>query len=531
VIVMRVPFLFLALSLGLFLGAASLAVPPDPEFTAQADAYIEAKKLEFLDRIEASGRVPSAEDEAAAECRAMMWWKMAHPDGEQKLTLEALIAFRQAEILCGQRMRRATVLPTERQTPPATRADPTTGTGTNDLNDNVDDNDGTRQAHEDYMRWHPEEYEDATNERDYIDERLEWWWILGPGRDLHAAIENPVGITGPGAELSEEERAFNAAEAAEAERLRAEWRAANPNAPSAPPPATPDGPPDGYFVGDYRGDLIALPPPGYMRDPYRGNLVRDPDFGSVDPLDVERWRQARQPVVVGANDEVGSGARRRERATGAAGGMLRGALGLGGSSRRSRDDGPDVVRCRFNRREVSQFENANADTRVSMAGQRGRNGVQLFAEIERSADSGTFQAAVLQNQHGQLLEPSNVRICDLYGEGGLTVSWSNTSYRNGRQVSHESGGWSNPEFFSIPGLGSEGADQPGGMWRQLGFDNASHGARHVELSFDISAEQIRRDGAVLLLHLTRPGDDPVVTTPFVLMLEETSNGLEMGAIP
>ena len=53
----------------------------------------------------------------------------------------------------------------------------------------------------------------------------------------------------------------------------------------------------------------------------------------------------------------------------------------------------------------------------------------------------------------------------------------------------------------------------------------------VMLTFPVSADQLARDGAVLLVHVTRPDDDPVTTTPFSLMLEETPQGLILARCP
>ena len=522
------PLLIFACFLAMFLfapAAAALAalVPADPEFSAEMDAYIEAKKLEFLNRIDASGQVVTDAVEMAAWCRAVMWWKMANPDGEQRLTLAKLIHLRTLEVHCGQRMRRAPPLPSEQQSPPQTFFILEEERAILDVNagETESENNGFRQAHEDYLRWHPEEFETAESEDDYANKRLHWWWILGEGARLSALIENPVGVTGPGMELSEEERDFIAAEDAEQARARAEWRAAHPDAVEVDKPT---GPPEGYIYGEWRGGLV--------RDP---DYVPRPDSGSdpVEPVNPEQWRQVRQPILVGDNDDVGSGSRRREQATSAATGLLRNALGLGGgnSRNRRRDTGPQEIRCRLNRRDLVSFDNQAGDTSISMLGQRGGDQLTVYVGVDDSPGSGTFQAAMLQNQFGQLLAPSDVQICDLYGEWRLSVSWTRTSYRNGRQTSRETGGWTETGLFGVPGLGGESGDPPAGLWSQLGFDNASHGARQVALTFDLSEAQLWQDGAVLLVHVTRPNDDPVMTTPFAMMLEETANGLELAQGP
>ena len=482
----------------LLFSLAVYAATPDPEFTAAMDTYIEAKKAEFLDRISSSGQVPTPEQEAAAWCRAVMWWKMAHPDGEKKLTLEGLIELRQLEVMCGQRMRRATVLPTERQAPPATRADSNSGTGIIDVNDgHEDDNDGTRQAHEDYMRWHPEEYKDATTWEEYLDEGLLWWWVIGEGAELSDAIKNPTGIIDldepqPGEELSEEEQAFNEAEAVEAERLRREWEAS--------------------------------------RSATNNEEVTSPDteFGTIVPFDMGAWGSPRQPVDVGPNNEVGSGAHRRERATSTVTGIIGGAVGIGG---RGRSNGPDVTRCRVRQRDQTQFDNETGDTSLDVLGHREGDTVTIFANVAQSPGAGTFQSAMLQNQHGELLAPSEVRICDLYGEWQLSVSWTRNTYRDGQQIGQESGGWTDSGPLHIPGLHPNEGDAPDGLWRRFGFSNASHGARQIAITFQLPAVQLQQDGAVFILHVTQLGTDPVTTTPFALMVEEQDEAIEFAPAP
>ena len=411
------------------------AVPPDPQFTQQTEDYITAKHLEFLAPIVAAGSIPTAEQEGQAWCRAAMWWKMSNPGGEAKLTMAGLIKLRRLEVMCGQRMRRAPVLPSEPQTPPPTMVTLPGGDGVENV-EAMTDHDGTHEAVEDFMRWHPDEFEDAPTEQEYIERRLFWWEVIGEGAELRGHIVKPVGVAGPGVDLSGEEHAYNASEAAEAERARREWREKHPNAPEpAPSTQTAGGdPPPGYTVNPYRGGLVPLPPPGFMVEPFRGSVVRDPDFGSVDPLDTERWARARQPVSVGSNDEVGSGARRRAQAVGAATNIIGGMLGVGGGGGR----GPQLARCRVHDSDFSTFNNGDVDL-SAMARRQGDN-IVVFADIVHAPGSGTFQAAILQNQHGQVLAPANAEICELWSQWRLSVSWTSTTYRNGRQIDQDHGG-------------------------------------------------------------------------------------------
>ena len=75
--------------------------------------------------------------------------------------------------------------------------------------------------------------------------------------------------------------------------------------------------------------------------------------------------------------------------------------------------------------------------------------------------------------------------------------------------------------FDLPGMVSSDT-APAGLWRQLGFSNASHGARQVALSYPVA-----KGGAPtrLSIHVTRPEQDPVVTQPFELLMREGPEGL------
>ena len=442
-----------------FAAPPARAEPPDPAFSQETEDYITAKKDEFLARIIAAGQIPSPQQEGDAWCRAAMWWKMSNPGGEARLTLDGLSKLRRLEVMCGQRMRRAPILPDEPQSPPATRVNlPAEDPVTNDR-DVLDDNDGTRQALEDFMRWHPDEFQTGESEADYVARRLLWWDVLGPGARLAGAIAQPVGVSGGGMDLSGEEHVYNAARAAEEERLRREWRAAHPGEPIPPEPAIqgPASPPPGFTVDPYRGGLVPLPPPGYVREPWRGNLVPDPDSGSLTPVDLARWQSARQPIEVGPNDEIGSGARQRDQLTGAAAGLVGGLLGVSGGRRSSRDSGPRLTRCRLNARDMAHFQSGGGDVGLDALARRDGNRLTVFADVAQSPDTGTFQAVALQNQFGQILSASNVQICELYGEWRLSVSWTSTSYLNGRQTGQQSGGWTDSGLFGLPG-------SPSGPW-------------------------------------------------------------------
>ncbi len=227
------------------------------------------------------------------------------------------------------------------------------------------------------------------------------------------------------------------------------------------------------------------------------------------------------PIVVGPNGKVGSGARTREKALNTAVGMLGGLIGGGGGGGGGgANDGPQLVRCSIKDSEMTVFSDPETGVSLSVGARRVGDSVVVFAGVGKSPDSGTFQTAYLQNGEGEQEGPRKVGICELWGEWSLTVSWTRETYVNDQLVSRQEGGWSKSGDFHIPGvLTSEAA--PDGLWRRLGFSNASHGARKVALTYGLPSGG---DPILVVIHVTRPGQDPVTTTPFSLMMREMPDG-------
>lgn len=91
----------IVLCAGVMFAGPAMAVPPDPAFTQQMYQEIEARKNEALARIVATGSYPSDQQFERAWCESLMWWKMSHPDGEARLTMQGLIHLRRLEWMCG----------------------------------------------------------------------------------------------------------------------------------------------------------------------------------------------------------------------------------------------------------------------------------------------------------------------------------------------------------------------------------------------------------------------------------------------
>ncbi len=232
----------------------------------------------------------------------------------------------------------------------------------------------------------------------------------------------------------------------------------------------------------------------------------------------------RQPIRIGPNKQFGSGARAKAKAASTAMGLVGGLLGGGGNqggSSKEREDGPRLAKCRIKDSEMTVFTDPETGIELKVGAKRDDGGLVVFAQVDESPDSGTFQTAFLENANGDVLAPSDVQICKLWGEWKLTVSWTKTTYVDNEIVKQESGGWQKTGLFSLPGVMTESAASDG-FWNRLGFSNASHGARMIAMRYPVAPA----DGPLAtVIHVTRPRRDPVDTSPFGLQFDEGPGGI------
>lgn len=231
----------------------------------------------------------------------------------------------------------------------------------------------------------------------------------------------------------------------------------------------------------------------------------------------------RKPIQVGPNSRFGSGARAKAKAKSTALGLVGGLLGGGGGNRSSsdRDEGPRLAKCKIKDSEMTVFTDPETGIALKVGAKRDKNGLVVFSEVDKSSDNGTFQAAVLENSNGDVMAPSDVDICELWGEWKLTVSWTKTTYVDNQVVKQESGGWQKTGLFNLPGTMQTGD----GIWQRLGFSNASHGARMVAMRYPLPPPDADDDPLSTVIHITRPGRDPVDTVPFGLNFDEGPGGI------
>jgi hypothetical protein len=234
----------------------------------------------------------------------------------------------------------------------------------------------------------------------------------------------------------------------------------------------------------------------------------------------------RHPINIGPNSRFGSGARAKAKAASTAMGLVGGLLGGGGSSGSSdrREEGPRLAKCKIKDSEMTVFTDPETGIELKVGAKRDSDGLVVFAEVDESPDNGTFQTAFLENANGEVLAPSDVQMCELWGEWKLTVSWTKTTYVDNQIVKQESGGWQKTGLFSLPGELDESAAS-NGFWNRLGFSNASHGARMIAMRYPVGPLTTEEGPFATVIHVTRPGRDPVDTWPFGLNIEEGLDGI------
>ena len=235
--------------------------------------------------------------------------------------------------------------------------------------------------------------------------------------------------------------------------------------------------------------------------------------------------KGRAPVTIGSNAKVGSGARARDKAVSTLAGIAGGLLGGGGGGGGGAKDGPRLAKCKIKDKQMTVFTDPGTGISLKVGAREDGDTLFVFANIDKSPDTGTFQTAFMEDPDGSAHTPEKVDICELWGEWSLSVSWTKTTYVNDQMVSRESGGYSRAGDFHIPGtLSSDAA--PEGLWRQLGFSNASHGARMIAMRYPVPA-----DGEHLVIHITRPGQNPVISQPFDLLLNRGQEGYTISRAP
>jgi len=251
-------------------------------------------------------------------------------------------------------------------------------------------------------------------------------------------------------------------------------------------------------------------------------------------IDCKFIEASTDPLNIGSNFDVGSGAELGKRATSQAksqalgsllGGSTGGGFGTGGSSsgsslfgsNNSSDTGPKTE----NDPTVGEFTSGSTggvdyDLRANI-GPGDKLTVSL--DLKNVPGDGTFHSQWLRDFKGKYHLPVKYIIITLYRDWKLTVRWTYDRYVDGEHVEHQEGGWSESGRDNLGSirLNFSGKDgQENAIWSRLGFGTAKKGVRHLVTEYDLPSEVANGPCPVRLAsHISLPDEDPVTTVPLL----------------
>lgn len=235
-----------------------------------------------------------------------------------------------------------------------------------------------------------------------------------------------------------------------------------------------------------------------------------------------------QPIEIGPKSEVGTESAGSKALKGAAGAAFGRMLGGGGGRSSSGSSGPKTRRDPTRKQDPTSLVDPESETGIGVRTKWTDDGLLVSTNIEDSDDRGTFHYVYLVDETGRQLAPKMIETYKIWQKHTLTVSWTRSEYVDGGLVSQTSGGWTESwtkdlGIFTRQSDG-EGAQAPG-IWQMVGYDRAHAGLRSIGTTFDLSPEQFAELGKVyLIVHLTRPSLDPVITAPFAVSFTPDGGG-------
>lgn len=241
------------------------------------------------------------------------------------------------------------------------------------------------------------------------------------------------------------------------------------------------------------------------------------------PMQICPEPAANEPINIGANDDIGSSADFQEKvknkAVGAAASAVGSLLGLGGGGGGG-DSGPPTYKDPIRNGDKIRVRDKAIDRDLRIGAAWTGDGLLISSEIEDAPGKGTFHQIFLQNEAGWRLFPIRVWLYEIWGKWTLNVSWTRDTYVDGELVKHESGGWTESwseliargEFTEY----AEASEAP--LWQQLGFTTAVSGASAVGTLFPVDPALLAQGPMDVLVHVSVPDADPVMTYPYLFSL-------------
>lgn len=291
--------------------------------------------------------------------------------------------------------------------------------------------------------------------------------------------------------------------------------------------------------------FTVTPPPveyGVTADPIYIQIESEPEPWTRLSLDLDGGmsifdkyvasviEKAAEPINVGENSAVGTGARVKQKVMEQAGGMLGGALGgltggmfSGGGGDDSETEEPELAKDPVSDNFKRTFTDPATGTKIRVGGQMTPKGLHISTTILDSPDKGTFQTVYLMDDKGNKTGPILYEIYDLYLEWMLTVFYKEYSRSaRGEEIVHNEWSWSTSGrdmlgTFVVP-------KENDGIWKQMGFPNAVAGIKGLGTLFPINPDVLQNQRMHLVVHVTRPSLQAVNTTGYVMSIPPMSGG-------
>jgi len=231
---------------------------------------------------------------------------------------------------------------------------------------------------------------------------------------------------------------------------------------------------------------------------------------------------AHETIIVGDNNDIGSKANFREKARKKAAGLatkaITGLLGIGGGGKSS---GPTTYKDPVKKK--TKVRNKAEKRNIRVGGVFTEDGLLISTDIKKAPGKGTFQTVYMQTPSGWRLIPIRLFMYEIWRDWKLSVSWTRDTYVDGELVKHEEGGWTEGwRVLVAKGEEIEYAEVP--IWEQLGFNTAVSGARSLGTLFPVNPAMLANEPLNLVVHITDPKKDPVVTFPYVFQVSLNNKG-------
>lgn len=208
-----------------------------------------------------------------------------------------------------------------------------------------------------------------------------------------------------------------------------------------------------------------------------------------------------------------------EKAKSAGKGILSSVLSSasGGAVRSKGSEAPELSR--RPRLPKSRLEIEDADLELEVQGGIIDGALIMAVRMRKDPDKGGPHLVALQDIHCRVLLPERVDVFELWESGGLSVSWSSSTYSDGRMVGSDSGAFDS-SWGDLSARYPTTAEIPG-IWQSYG-EPPLEGLRGVTATFQPPpGETFNPSDWYLVAQITEPSahDNTITTLPVVSEIE------------